>query len=64
MMIRRLYDEWTAERHYTIMLASLGTTPMKIIYAGRLEYAHVCVCVFATSAWAEHCGILYSETQE
>jgi hypothetical protein len=33
---------------YNIMLASLGTTPLKIIYAGRLEYARV--CVFASSA--------------
>jgi hypothetical protein len=24
---------------YNIMLASSGTTPLKIIYAGRLEYA-------------------------
>jgi hypothetical protein len=30
---------------YNIMLASLGTIPLKIIYAGRLEYARVCVCV-------------------
>jgi hypothetical protein len=27
---------------YNIILASLGTTPLKIIYAGRLEYARVC----------------------
>jgi hypothetical protein len=31
---------------YNIMLASLGTTPLKIIYAGRLEYARVCVCKY------------------
>jgi hypothetical protein len=31
--------------NYNIMLASLGTTPLKIIYAGRLEYARVCVCL-------------------
>jgi hypothetical protein len=31
-----------------IMWASLGTTPLEIIYAGRLEYAGV--CVFASSA--------------
>jgi hypothetical protein len=35
---------------YNIMLASLGTTPLMIIYAGRLEYTHVCVCVLASSA--------------
>jgi hypothetical protein len=48
-----IYDEWTAVSDtYNIMLASLGTTPLEIIYAGRLEYAcvHVCVCVFASSA--------------
>jgi hypothetical protein len=33
---------------YNIMLASLGTTPLETIYAGRLEYARV--CVFASSA--------------
>jgi hypothetical protein len=31
---------------YNITLASLGTTPLrKIIYAGRLEYGRVCVCL-------------------
>jgi hypothetical protein len=28
---------------YSIMLMSFGTTPLKIFYAGRLEYARVCV---------------------
>jgi hypothetical protein len=30
---------------YDIMLESLGTTPLEIIYPGRLEYAHVCLQV-------------------
>jgi hypothetical protein len=45
MKIRRLYDECRATDTYNIMLASLGTTPLKTIYAGRLEYARVCVCL-------------------
>jgi hypothetical protein len=59
MKNRRLYDEWTAEPHlYNIMLASLGTTPLKIIYAGRLEYACVCVCKFCgvNETCGERCG--------
>jgi hypothetical protein len=45
MTIRRLYDEWTTERHLWYYVGELGTTPLKIIYAGRLEYACVCVCL-------------------
>jgi hypothetical protein len=43
---------------YNIMLASLGTTPLKIIYAGRLEYARVCrgVCVCKFCGVNKTCG--------
>jgi hypothetical protein len=39
---------------YNIILARLGTTPLKIIYAGRLEYGRVCVFFIYLSGTASH----------
>jgi hypothetical protein len=40
---------------YNIMLASLGTTPLKIIYAVRLEYAPTCVLGGVNETCGERC---------